>query len=292
MGLGEELDLADPAAAALEVESGTGLARAAMRLADAGGQAADFLDRHEVEAAAPHERAQCGEELLARGDVAAGRTGADERGALPRQRRAFVVRQRRVERDRQRRDFGGRAQPQVDAEHVAFAGLRRQRFDQRAGVALRRLARLVAPAPRQTRGIVEQDRIDVRAVVELVRAELAERDRGEARGLGVGHAADQDLGDRRVERAVAERAQLGHHEVERKRAGQIADGERRRQGQAFAAQARRPPRHRPASWRRPARLRRCRVRAARPAPAGATAPAPGTANAPAPARSRLANRQP
>ena len=64
--LGEELDLANPAAAALDVEARAGLARAAIGLADARGQAADLLDRGEVEVAAPDERADRGEELARR----------------------------------------------------------------------------------------------------------------------------------------------------------------------------------------------------------------------------------
>src|SRR5690606_36964362 len=108
--LGEELDFADPAAAALDVEPRAGLTRAAVGLADSRREPANFLDRHEVEAAAPDERANRAEEVLARGDVAGRGACADECGALPRQRRALVVAQRGVERQRQRADLGSRAQ--------------------------------------------------------------------------------------------------------------------------------------------------------------------------------------
>src|SRR5690606_9254937 len=57
LGLGEELDLADAAAAALEIEAGARLDRAAIGPADPPGEPADLLERGEVEAAAPDERA-------------------------------------------------------------------------------------------------------------------------------------------------------------------------------------------------------------------------------------------
>src|SRR5690606_3239011 len=91
VGLGEELDLADPAAAALDVEARPRIAPAAIGTADARGQPADLLDRGKIEAAAPDEGAQRAEERLARLAVAGRGARADERSALPRQRRALVV---------------------------------------------------------------------------------------------------------------------------------------------------------------------------------------------------------
>src|SRR5690606_34518912 len=91
VGLGEELDLADSAAPALEVETRPGLAGPAMGVADSRGQAADFLERGEVEAAPPDKRADGAQELLAGGDVPGRRTGPDKGRALPRQSGAFVV---------------------------------------------------------------------------------------------------------------------------------------------------------------------------------------------------------
>src|SRR6478735_5780054 len=82
--LGEELDLANPATTALDVEPRPGLARAAVGLADARGQPADLLDRGEIEVAAPDERTDRGEELAARGDVPCRRARSYERRALPR----------------------------------------------------------------------------------------------------------------------------------------------------------------------------------------------------------------
>src|SRR5690606_14635187 len=150
------------------------IAPAAIGTADARGQPADLLDRGKIEAAAPDEGAQRAEERLARLAVAGRGARADERSALPRQRRALVVAHRRVERQRERADLRGRAQPQVDAEHVALTRLPSQHLDHRLGIALSGLAGLVALAPRQSLGREQQHEVDVRAVVELARAVLAE----------------------------------------------------------------------------------------------------------------------
>ncbi len=63
VGLGEELDLADPAAPALDVEPRPGARGPPWCGADARGQPADLLDRPEIEVAAPHERADRAREI-------------------------------------------------------------------------------------------------------------------------------------------------------------------------------------------------------------------------------------
>ena len=179
-----------------------------MARANARGQPADLADRAEVEAAPPHERPDRGEEALARRNVARRRSRTDERRALPRQRRAFVMRQRAFERDRQRAYLGRRAQPQVDAENIAVGGHLAQQADQFAGIALRGLGGLVALAAGEAGGVVEQDRINVGAVVELARAVLAERERDQPGRLGFGYSSGDDRADRGIERAVGEGAQF------------------------------------------------------------------------------------
>ena len=87
--LGEEFDLADAPAPQLDVEPRPRFARTRVARADPRGQPADLADRPEIEAAAPHERADLAEEPLARGDIARCRARADERRALPRQRTRF-----------------------------------------------------------------------------------------------------------------------------------------------------------------------------------------------------------
>src|SRR3546814_19887695 len=70
-----------------------------------------LADRPEIERAAPHERAHAVEATLAQRDIAGAGPRADEGGAFPRQRLRFVIAQRRPERQRARRHFGGRPQP-------------------------------------------------------------------------------------------------------------------------------------------------------------------------------------
>ncbi len=236
MRLGEKFDLANAAAAELEIEPRRGLARAALLVADAMGQPAHLVDRSEIEAAAPDEGTDVIEEGLPRRNVAGAGARADEGGAFPRQRRALVMRGGGVERQGQRADFGGGAQPQVDAEDVALAGDLRQQADDLAGIALRCLPRLVALAARESIGIVEQDRVDVRGIVELARAMLAQREPDHALRLGIGHAPGQRGEDGRMERAVGEGGKLAHDLVEREGPGEIAHREDQSQAQPLAPQ--------------------------------------------------------
>ncbi len=236
MGLGEEFDLADAAAPALQVEPGAGLARAGVIGADAFGQPADFLDRAEIEAAPPYEGANGGEEALAGGDVARRRPGADECGALPRDGGTFIMCQRGIERDRERAHLRRRTEAQVDAEHVTLGSLRGERLDHAPRDPLRSFARLIAFAAGQQRGIEEQDRIDVGAIVQLARTLLAERERGKAGGLGLGHAVADRIGNRCVERAVGKIAQLAHNPLERKSPREVPDPDGESERQPLAPQ--------------------------------------------------------
>src|SRR3546814_5238298 len=74
-----------------------------------------------------------------------------------------------------------RAKAQVDAQHMAVTGARRQDFDHPPRDPYRRFVGIVARAPRQRFGVEDQDRVDIRRIVELKAAELAERDHREAR---------------------------------------------------------------------------------------------------------------
>ena len=241
MRLGKEFDLANAAASALEVEAGAGTADLAMRCADAAGEPADFGNRTEIEALAPHEGADRGKKRLARRDVASSGAGADEGGAFPRQRRGFIMAKRRLHRDRQRADFGSRTQPQVDAKHIALGIDMRECLDDLLRQPLCRFARIVARTTRQAQRIVQQDGIDVRAVVQFLRAMLAQRQGDEAAAAhvrdGVRRAALDGLGNGRIERAIGQRGKLAHHPRQRKHPGQIADAQRQRIGQPLAAQA-------------------------------------------------------
>ena len=95
MDLREELDLANAAAAALEVVAGAEALTGLIMAADPAGEGTDLADRAEIERAPPHERPDRGEETLTQRDVARRRARADEGRALPRQRARFVIGDRR-----------------------------------------------------------------------------------------------------------------------------------------------------------------------------------------------------
>ena len=120
--LGEELDLADAAAAGLDVVPlDRDLAAALVRL-DLPLDRMDVLDRREIEVPAPDKGLQLGEELPRRDQVAGHRPGLYQRRALPVLPDGLVIGQRRRDRDRQRRRARVRAQPQIGAKNVAIAG--------------------------------------------------------------------------------------------------------------------------------------------------------------------------
>ena len=75
LDLGEELDLADAAAPALQVEARAEPRALREMVADARGDLADFLDHPEIERAAPDERLDRLEEMLAERAVAGARRG-------------------------------------------------------------------------------------------------------------------------------------------------------------------------------------------------------------------------
>src|SRR6201999_1672455 len=90
--LGEEFDLANAAAAALEVEAGADFLPFRKMIADPPGDRLDLADRAEIGGPAPDERMNGVEEIAAKRGVAGGESGADERRPLPGQSRAFVMR--------------------------------------------------------------------------------------------------------------------------------------------------------------------------------------------------------
>ena len=144
------------------------------------------------------------------------------------------MRRRRADRDRQRADFGSRAQAQIDTEDITFGRGLGQDPHRLAGIALRRFARLVALPAGQRFGIVDQDRIDVGAVIELARAMFAKRQTDHPVRLRPRHAARDGGGDRGVERTVGKGRKLAHHAVEIEPARQVSDRQRSCQRQPLA----------------------------------------------------------
>jgi hypothetical protein len=176
MHLREKFDLANAAAPTLQVEAGAECLTLREMVADPVAHRADFLELAKIEAAAPDERLDRRQKLLAQRAVARRCARTDKRRLLPRERFGFIIGDRRIHRQDDRRHLGMRTQAQVDAEHMAVAGARRQYFGHPPRDPHRRLARIVALAARERVGVEDQYRVDVRRIVELVAAELAQRD--------------------------------------------------------------------------------------------------------------------
>ena len=122
LGLGEELDLADAAAADLDVVAfDRDLALAAIGL-HLPLHVVDVGKRCEVEMLAPDERRELGDQRLAGFGIAGAGPRLDHRGAFPGPPFPLVIMQRRLDRHRDLRRGRIRPQPQIDAEHVAVAG--------------------------------------------------------------------------------------------------------------------------------------------------------------------------
>ena len=173
--LRKKLDLANAAAAKLDVVAGSGLARPGLLVADPMGQPAHFVDGTEIEAPPPHERPYVVEKGLARSNIACTGARANKGGALPSQCRTLVMRDGSIDGNCQRADFRSGTEAQIDPEYITFARDLRQHAHHVTGIALGRFARLVAIAARQRCRIVQEYRIDVRRIVQLARSVLSQR---------------------------------------------------------------------------------------------------------------------
>ena len=120
LGLDEEFDLADAAAAELDVVAlDRDLAVAAIGL-DLALHLVNIAERGEIEILAPDERREAREHLLAGGHVAGTGARLDHRRTFPVLAPALVIVEGGRNRDRDLGRGGVRAQPQVDAKHVAL----------------------------------------------------------------------------------------------------------------------------------------------------------------------------
>ncbi len=181
LGLDEELDLADAAAAELDVGALGGEALVDLLRVDLPLDRLDVGDGREIEAAPPDEGRELGQEGARAADVARGRPCLDERHPLPVLAEALVVADRRGDRRGRRRDRRIGPEAQVDAEDIAFGGPGLQHLGQRARDAVREGLGLDAVGQAERLGLVEDREVDVAGVVELERAVLAHGDREEAR---------------------------------------------------------------------------------------------------------------
>ncbi|KGB56512.1 hypothetical protein FG95_02304 [Sphingopyxis sp. LC363] len=197
-------------------------------VADPVAHRADFLELPEIEAAAPDEGLDRREEILAERAVARRGAAADKRRLLPRQRFGFIIGDRCAFGQHDRRHLGMRTQAQVDAQHMAVGGARRQNLDHAPCDPHRRLVGVVARTARQRFGVEDQDRVDVRRIIEFVAAEFAECDHRQPARLFVRYA----LGKGGRERGIACRIGEFGQEPRRRRdimlARQIAEREQQR----------------------------------------------------------------
>ena len=104
--LREELDLANAAAPALEVEAGAERLPLRMMVANAPRDAANLADRAEIERAAPDERPDRLEKCVAQRGVATCLACLDEGRALPGKRERLIIGNGCLDRQRDRRRLG------------------------------------------------------------------------------------------------------------------------------------------------------------------------------------------
>ena len=194
-------------------------------------------DRAEIERAPPDERADRVEELPAECDVARCGARADEGGTLPGERLRLVIADRRIDRQRDRRDLGRRPQAEVDAQHIAVAVTCLEQFDDALADPHGGGFGFLARAERQGVRIVDQDRIDIRRIIEFATPLFAKRDRGEPARFGAGRALFDRGADRGVECVVGKPGELLRHGGEIEHAGQVTDRDPQRERTPFEAEA-------------------------------------------------------
>ena len=222
--LRHELDLADPAAAELDVavlELPRGEPPVALALVPQ-----HLRDRVRSERLAPDEGPGLAQQLASDGAVARERPRLEQSEALPGSAAPAVVLGGGLQRvgDRAGPPLG--AQPQVDAIDMAlFGGVREHRRELAAERLCARVrARLGAGVP------VHVDEVDVGAEVELAASELAERQHGEPRRARRGRAPRGRLAElarghleRGLDEPVGERRQRRERPADRRQPQQVTD---------------------------------------------------------------------
>ena len=170
--LREHLDLADAAAADLDVAIEIGLLALGALL-----EAEDLLERRMIEVAPVDERLDQLEEALAQLEVAGERPRLEQREALEGLAPGVVVLGVLPQRVGDVAAPAHRPQPQVDAVEIALVGELGQYLHQRAGELVEEAMVGVVVF---VVGLVDEDEVDVRAVVELAPAQLAHAEDDEA----------------------------------------------------------------------------------------------------------------
>ena len=105
-----------------------------------------------------------------------------------------------------------------------------------AGIALRCFASIFPLPARQGGRVIQQDRINVGAVIEFARALFAQRDGEEPGKLRIGQSPRYRRAHGGIKCIISKIAQLAHHSLQRKRACQIAHAQSEREDIALEPQ--------------------------------------------------------
>ena len=170
LGLGEELDLADAAAAQLDVVAGDGDLAMALHRLDLALDGMDVLDRGEIEILAPDEGAQMAQEFRPRLRIAGDGARLDHGGAFPILPHALVIGLGGEHRHGERRRARIGTQPQIGAEDIAVLRMVLQQPHEIAHDAHEAVLQGAPAAVVDLGAVVEHDEVDVAGIVELAGA--------------------------------------------------------------------------------------------------------------------------
>ena len=234
--LGEEFDLPDAAAPQLDVMAGCADVGVAVMGVNAPFHLVQVENGREVQVPSPHEGRDALQEGCPRLEVSGDGAGLDQRRTLPGLAARFVVVLRSLRGHHQRRGRRVRAQPEVDPESVSVAGQLGEERHERAREADEVTLDVAARPCGDAVGIKEEDEVDVRRVIQLPAAELAEAEGDDSRAalrvVGVRRLHDPPPRQPRELRAESDRRgrfgeprDRARHLLELPRTGDVGEGD-------------------------------------------------------------------
>ncbi len=253
LGLNEELDLADAAAADLEIVAQHADGAEAPMGVDLTLDRMDVPDRGVVEMLAPHIGLEHAQEGLTGPAVPRHDARLDERRTLPVLAVPLVVELGRVGREGERMAGDMRPEAQVGPEHVAVSGLLLEQIDERAGQACGQRHRRLRPPIGQTLLVEEDDEVDIARVVELARTVLAHAEHEDAarahrivaglgRQLAAGDGVADEVPNGLPDHEIGELGERARHGLERPSLAEIGQRHVQRPAPPQPSQRRHEPR--------------------------------------------------